>query len=188
MQTTVLHPGYEIGTVRDALSPARCAALIRSAEAVGFTDAPITTPLGFVMAPEVRNNTRVMVDQPAFAAELWARLGPQVPARPGPWEAVGLNERLRFYRYEPGQRFAWHRDGAFARDPREASRLTLMLYLNDGFEGGQTDFDVEPALSVRPEAGTALFFAHGVRHQGAAVVRGVKYVLRTDVMFRRGGG
>jgi predicted 2-oxoglutarate/Fe(II)-dependent dioxygenase YbiX len=192
MQTTALHPDYEISTVRDALRQAECAALVQRAERIGFTDAPITTPIGFVMMPEVRNNTRVMVDEPKLAADLWERLAPVVPSRLGAWSAVGLNERLRFYRYEPGQRFAWHYDGAFVRALEERSRLleersqlTLMLYLNGDFEGGATEFDVDPALSVRPERGMALLFAHRVRHQGAAVTRGVKYVLRTDVMFRR---
>lgn len=177
--------GYDIATAREALSPAECAALVARAEAVGFTDAPVTTATGFRMMPEVRNNTRVMLDDPALAAWLWDRLAALFPSRQGEWRAVGLNERLRFYRYEPGQRFAWHRDGAFARDEVEVSRLTLMLYLNGGFEGGETEFDLGEPLSVKPEAGMAPSFGHRARHQGAAVTRGVKYALRTDVMYRR---
>jgi hypothetical protein len=34
------------------------------------------------------------------------------------------------------------------------------------------------------ETGKALFFEHDVRHQGAPVERGRRYVLRTDVMYR----
>lgn len=189
MRNTVLDPAHDIALTREALSPAECAALVASAESVGFGDAPVTTALGFVMMPELRNNTRVMLDLPLLAAALWTRLAPVLPARlgaEGRWRAVGLNERFRFYRYEPGQRFAWHRDGAYHRDLAEGSRLTLMLYLNDDCEGGETQFDLDPALSVRPETGAALAFAHEVRHQGAAVTRGVKYVLRTDVMYRVG--
>ena len=185
MRTTVLDESYAIATVHGALSPGECAALIARAEAVGFDDAPITTSHGFVMAPEVRNNTRVMVDDPGAAAALWERLGPLLPARVRTWRAAGLNERLRFYRYEPGQRFVWHADGAFEREDGECSQLTLMLYLNGGFEGGETEFRVFPPISVKPEEGMALCFAHRVLHQGATVTRGVKYVLRTDVMYRR---
>jgi hypothetical protein len=32
-----------------------------------------------------------------------------------------------------------------------------------------------------------LLFQHRLRHQGASVRRGVKHVLRTDVMYRRDG-
>ena len=187
MRSTVLNADYEIRTMRDVLSPVECAALVDAAEAVGFADAPITTHMGFVMMPELRNNTRVMVDDPARAAALWERLREVVPARMGRWAARGLNERLRYYRYEPGQRFAWHYDGAFDRGDGECSRLTLMLYLNEGFAGGETQFDVDPPVSVRPETGAALLFAHRVRHQGASVLSGVKYVLRTDVMYRAVG-
>ena len=101
----------------------------------------------------------------------------------GGWRPHGLNERLRFYRYTPGQHFRWHLDGAFQRSPRERSRWTFMVYLNDDFDGGGTDF--EDGVTVRPVTGAALVFAHGLRHQGAEVTRGTKYVLRSDVMFVR---
>lgn len=185
MHITRLDEHYDIGTAHGALSPEACASLIARAEGVGFDDAPVTTSTGFKMIPELRNNTRVMLDDLVLAASLWEQLAGLFPATRGAWRAVGLNERLRFYRYTPGQRFAWHRDGCFARDDHERSRLTLMLYLNGDFDGGATEFDLDEPLSVKPEAGMALWFAHHVRHQGAEVTRGVKYALRTDVMYRR---
>lgn len=187
MQTTLLDADHHIFTVSGALSAEQCAQLVASSEALGYSEAPITTARGFVMAPSIRNNTRVMVDDPERARALWERLRPALPARLGPWEAVGLNERLRFYRYTPGQRFVWHQDGWFGRSAVERSRLTLMLYLNDDFVGGETEFDVGERLSVRPQSGMALLFAHPVLHQGATVRQGTKYVLRTDVMYRREG-
>ena len=63
-----------------------------------------------------------------------------------------MNERFRFYRYDLGQTFRWHRDGYFERPNRERSRLTLMVYVNDDFEGGHTRF--EEAL-IKPVKGTA---------------------------------
>lgn len=39
-------------------------------------------------------------------------------------------------------------------------------------------------VEVAPTAGTALLFRHRVLHEGAPVAAGVKYVLRTDVMYR----
>ena len=163
-----------------------CADLLRVAEAIGFKAAPITTGAGFVMAPDIRNNTRVMVDDVRLAASLFERLSPSLAPRLGRYQLVGLNERFRFYRYGPGEFFAWHRDGAFYRDDREQSLVTLMIYLNDGFEGGSTDFDLpEGPVSIVPERGMVLLFHHPLRHQGAPVRRGEKLVLRTDVMYRR---
>jgi hypothetical protein len=36
---------------------------------------------------------------------------------------------------------------------------------------------------VRPVRGTALVFRHRLLHEGAPVLTGRKYVLRTDVMY-----
>lgn len=55
-----------------------------------------------------------------------------------------------------------------------------MVYLNDDFEGGDTHFE---HLAIRPQTGMALIFVHELRHEGSAVVRGRKYVLRSDVMY-----
>jgi predicted 2-oxoglutarate/Fe(II)-dependent dioxygenase YbiX len=177
-----------IRCLHDAFTAEECAGFVRVAEAVGFHEAPITTSRGFVMRPDIRNNTRVIHDDERLAASLWERVAPAIPARIGGYTAVGLNERFRFYRYAPGQFFAWHYDGAYHRDGREQSLLTWMLYLDDGFEGGSTDFDVpdhEGPLRVVPERGMVLVFQHHLCHQGAPVRRGVKQVLRTDVMYRR---
>jgi prolyl 4-hydroxylase len=183
MKVTVLDRDCWVVTVSELLSKAESKEWIAFAEEIGFSDAPITTAFGFVHAPEVRNNTRVMVDDVKRAAALWERVREHVPAVRDGWNAVGLNERFRFYRYEPGQYFKWHYDGAFERSPKERSFLTLMIYLNEGMVGGATEFD--ELGRVEPETGKALLFQHAIRHQGAPVEKGKKYVLRTDVMYRK---
>ena len=175
-----------IFTLTDLLSPDECAGFIRQTERAGFDSAPVTTSRGFVMMPDLRNNTRVMVDDLEQARWLWARLAPFVPARLGPWRAVGVNERFRYYRYDPGQYFRWHGDGAFIRSEVERSLYTAMVYLNDECDGGTTDF--RDGVSVAPRRGMGLVFEHHLVHQGAPVARGRKYVLRTDVMYRRDAG
>lgn len=171
-----------IFTIANVLDPAECEALIHDTEEMGYEAAPITTPWGFQMRPEIRNNTRVMIDDPARAESLWERLRAWIPPKELGWRAVGLNERFRFYRYHPGQRFYWHIDGPYRRNISEQSRLTLMIYLNEGFEGGTTGFREHEVVPVR---GSALIFDHALRHCGAEVTDGVKYVMRTDVMYRR---
>ncbi len=170
----------------DALfDAAACQALIARLEAHGFADAPITTGRGFEMRPDIRNNTRVMFDDPALAAELFARIAPLVPPTMGHHRLCGVNERFRGYRYHPGQRFAPHYDGCFRRSDDEESFLTFMLYLNEGMRGGDTVFH-HFGVSVQPRVGRALFFQHAVLHEGATIEAGVKYVVRSDVMYRRG--
>lgn len=176
-----------ITVIDNLLSPTECADYIARSESVGYAAAPITTRLGPRMAPEVRNNTRVMIDDAEEALLLWARLASVFPDLYG-WQPVGLNERLRFYRYMRGERFNWHYDGSYRRHAYLRSRLSMLFYLSEDFTGGQTQFadsraDVRRPLSIQPRTGMALFFPHGLLHTGAAVTSGVKYVMRSDVMY-----
>ncbi|NVJ22502.1 2OG-Fe(II) oxygenase [Myxococcus sp. AM011] len=172
-------------TVDDLLNGDECGALVARIEGAGPTAAPITTAAGFVMRPDIRNNTRVMFDDHELADLLFQRIKPHVPPRlEHEWELCGTNERLRCYRYEAGQYFAPHFDGAFVRHRDERSLLTFMVYLNDGAHGGATNF-LYLGRSVTPRTGAALLFNHHLYHEGAEVTAGLKYVLRTDLMYRR---
>ena len=170
----------DVFVVRNAFSASECAALVERAERVGFHGAPITTHRGAIMMKRRRNNDRVMIDDIELAATLWDRLSALPPDHLYGRDAVGLNERFRFYRYDPGQAFRWHMDGYYERPNGERSQYTLMVYLNDDFEGGATEFH---DCRITPERGTAAFFYHHQKHCGASVVSGRKYVLRTDVMY-----
>jgi hypothetical protein len=170
-----------IFTVEDFFSADECNACIQLAESTGFADAPINTAFGPQLRRDVRNNTRVIIDDIVRAEELWKRSTDYVPKFLGDWCAIGVNERFRYYRYDIGQQFNWHYDGAFERPNGEMSKLTFMVYLNDGFEGGETSFE---GAEIVPKTGMALFFIHQIRHKGQPVIKGRKYVLRTDVMYR----
>jgi WD40 repeat protein len=114
------------------------------------------------------------------------------------WRMSGVNERLRCCRYRPAQAFHIHQDGVHHRGPTQRSRLTFMIYLTDGdaFEGGDTVFFADgpratregeahpPVVArVRPRAGSLILFDHRIWHAGEAVTRGVKHIVRSDVMF-----
>jgi predicted 2-oxoglutarate/Fe(II)-dependent dioxygenase YbiX len=180
--------GDNVFIIEHFLSAEECARHIDRSEQAGYEAAPITTSSGFVMAPDVRSNARVMIDDPGLAAELWERVSPFIPRNFPGWEPSGLNERFRYYRYDVAETFAPHYDGYYQRPNGERSKLTLMIYLNEGFEGGETNFfrsNGALRLAVEPECGKALAFLHAQLHEGAPVTAGRKYVLRTDVMYRR---
>ncbi len=177
------HSAPLVATIADVMSPAECEATIARIEVLEPADAPITTAAGFVMRPDIRNNARVMFDDHALAASLFRRIEHALPSPLCAMRAVGANERFRGYRYTPGQRFAPHYDGAYRRDAHEISLLTLIIYLDEGCGGGQTNF-LDFDLSVTPRRGMALIFQHQLLHEGAEVTGGVKYVLRSDVMYR----
>ena len=179
--------GERIFTIPEFFTLDECASAIARSERAGYAEATITSPVGVVMDKSIRDNARLIVDDSALAATLWQRLQPFLPASIDQWRLQGLNERFRFYRYDPGQRFAPHLDGYFERANGDRSHLTFMIYLNDDFAGGETRFysgdTTQPRATVRAERGMALVFAHLQLHEGAAVVSGRKYVLRTDVMY-----
>jgi len=197
MRKELLSERDDLFVVHDFLSPEECERYIALSEAEGYGDAPINSLGGPVLRKDVRNNDRVMIDDARLAAEMWDRLRPFVPGRSQFWMPVGLNDRFRFYRYDPGQQFDWHFDGCYERSPLEQSAFTFMVYLNGGVAGGATEFNFrsrggvqndDPILRVQPEAGKALVFPHKILHRGAPVAGGRKYVLRTDVMCRWAGG
>lgn len=174
-------------SVDGVLSGDECEALIARIESLNPSAAPITTADGFVMRPDIRNNSRVMFDDPELAGLLFERVRPLIPPRlEGRWSLCGVNERLRCYRYAPGEYFAPHFDGAFVRSARERSLLTFMVYLNECEGGGHTNF-LDHEVSVRPRGGAALLFNHQILHEGARVTAGLKYAVRSDIMYRSDG-
>ncbi|HKB40369.1 MAG TPA: 2OG-Fe(II) oxygenase [Gemmataceae bacterium] len=178
--------GERIFLLHNFLSPEECEQFIARTEEAGYSDAPITTAVGFVMRKDIRDNDRVMIDHEELARQLFERARPMLPATWFGWELAGFNERFRFYRYGPGQRFAAHTDGYYERPNGERSHLTFMVYLNESFEGGATLFERwRDSLDVVPRTGMALVFYHKLVHEGTEVLKGRKYVLRTDVMYRR---
>ena len=134
-------------------------------------------------------NTQVDKDDPALAATLWDRVKSSLPTEYQGWQPCMVNERLRVVRYEVGERTTIHFDGPFTRSPTEKSIFTLMVYLNEDFTGGQTNFyrssSYEPSFQVQPKTGTAVLFDHRFVHEGSVVTQGTKLILRTDVMFTR---
>ena len=76
MQHHVLDADRDIITIPDVLTARECVDLIAMTEAVGFASAPIATAQGAVMMPEVRDNSRVMLDDEDRAHDLWLRLAP----------------------------------------------------------------------------------------------------------------
>lgn len=182
-------------SIDNVLSGAECLAWIARADAAAFVPALINVGGGReVAAPSVRSSTRVMFDDLPTAADLWARIRHAVPVDVVPrYEPIGLNERLRFLRYDPGQHFSPHFDGSYPRPDGSGERsfLTLLLYLNVGYEGGFTTFygpdGDEPgseAVGVEPAPGRVILHEHALLHGVPPLEAGRKYVVRTDVMFR----
>ena len=95
---------------------------------------------------------------------------------------VDQGEALVVLRYTPGQEFRPHYDSL--PNTRNQRAATVLLYLNDGFGGGETVFPAY-GLSVRPKAGDAILFSNTLpdgspdaraNHAGLPVTHGVKWL------------
>ena len=134
------------------------------------------------------------------------------PAKRGEvWKFTRPNDRMRFLKYVGGEYFRPHCDGSYETpDRKERSYFTLHLYLNDAavltpeemqaltpqqqseayknvLVGGATTFhsyDLDRKYDVLPKAGRVLLFQHrDLLHSGDDVLQGVKYTMRTDLMY-----
>lgn len=196
----------QIVVVENFFKPNFCDELIRS-----FTTQlkMETTPLIKSRDYAARFNDRAAVNSNKAAIALWDYMRDILLQDPG-YEnpelegirkifqnAKSLNPQLRMYRYVKGHHFGQHYDEsvecAIAHEPKKKghTKWTLLIYLtgDDEFSGGATifypDFG-EPALSVHPSKGMALLHKHGddcLRHEAEYVKSGVKWVLRSDVVF-----
>jgi prolyl 4-hydroxylase len=145
-------------TVPDVLTPGECAALVEGAAGHEWLLATVNRAGGRAVDAQVRDSSTAVLRDPALASELYRRLLPHLPARMAielagrgrvGMDVVGMHVPLRIYRYEVGQQFALHHDQSYAGEGGARSLLTAMVYLNEGFAGGETDFPSSGAPSSR---------------------------------------
>jgi hypothetical protein len=177
--------------LKDFLSVAECSKIMIEAETHGFG----TTPY----PKSYRGNLRLTTADTTLAASLFKRINPFVPPEVSlpdgsEWEVCGLNESFRLSKYLPGDLFKTHVDGKFLRSPDEQSMFTVNAYLNGDFSGGSTRFYNDERdqviAEIKPKAGgPCLIFRQPpgayLPHDGEKVTKGEKYLLRSDVMYRR---
>ncbi|WP_299764554.1 2OG-Fe(II) oxygenase [uncultured Dokdonia sp.] len=135
-----------------------------------------------------RNNDRYVEDTPSLANQLFIKLKTfGLQSEKDLLDMVSINERIRFCRYQEGQSFSIHQDGVYYINDMQASKYTFLLYLNDDFDGGFTEFytnksDTTPSKIVAPKKGKLLVFDHAIWHKGSVVTKGNKYILRSDII------
>jgi hypothetical protein len=59
---------------------------------------------------------------------------------------------------------------------------SILIYLNDGYKGGETVFNGSMYAPKVP-SGAGLLFRHNLLHEGLRVESGEKHVLKTDLVF-----
>ena len=170
-----------------------------------------------------RNNSRLIIFDKVFSFYLWKKLVNSLKSYVdesnlklyplgfdvlrGDWELDGINEAIRFNSYNSygKEKFEKHRDAQFCPSGDHRSFLSLVIYLNDDFKGGQTKFyipkqhdcskeiDIAGAdwrrnfnkISVEPNIGSAVIFSQNIIHESVTIKSSKKYILKTDIMLKR---
>ncbi len=95
---------------------------------------------------------------------------------------VTQGEPLQILRYRPGQQYRNHLDAVPGLDNHRV--MTMIVYLNDGYQGGETQF-VRTGLNVRGRKGDAILFRNTLadgradpmsEHAGLPVTAGTKLI------------
>ncbi|MCJ8313232.1 MAG: 2OG-Fe(II) oxygenase [Saccharospirillaceae bacterium] len=170
---------YEIPSFLDQ---SQCIDLINYSENKGYARADIQIDkTQRKVVDNIRTNDRVLKIDDEMAEALWIKLQSYNLPLFRQRRAIGLSPYFRYYKYSTGQKFVLHRDGSQIVNGHK-TLFTLMIYLNQEFEGGVTNFS-RVGLDIKPETGKALLFDHKLLHQGCEIISGYKYVLRTDIVF-----
>lgn len=147
-----------------------------------------------------RISRRFKHDLPQLAEQIFDRLQGVIPKAvtfekedselgpflTGTWDFHSVNERISFLKYGPGGVFSKHRDGIFIKNEDLRSLMTVLVYLNDSYEGGRTKCynDEETCeCQIEPIVGDAFLMVQRVLHEGGTVISGFKYAARFDLMF-----
>lgn len=103
---------------------------------------------------------------------------------PGTNNTVSEHEDIIAIQYTKGQKYGIHHDTADSHKFKEYNRqLSVIVYLNDDFEGGATRFLYTPTedMAMKPPKGSAIIFPSNwcFKHQGDQVESGKKRILVT---------
>ena len=180
-----------------------------------------------------RNNSRFIVFDSLMANYIWQKLQTTleegidctnlVPfgfdVLRGDWELSGANEAIRFNQYncKKNEFFSVHRDSQFCPSGDERSVFSIVIYLNDGYSGGETVFyfpkdssieskglDISEEIAknqgldegyekviIKPKCGNFVIFTPNILHESVKIEDNDnvqnKYIIKTDIMMKRSG-
>ena len=197
--------------LRNVLSPKECEVFIKNAEEMGFTEAPLNIVTnGFDAVKNkktqtIRNSLRVLCQMPhnlnvAFSNRILPFIPNKININGETWNILKdecINPRWRFNKYAQNMYFKPHVDTGYAWSWHKRCSMTIIIYLNEGFVGGETIFYPEgftyksnpKKLVIKPEIGKALIFVqrghYNPVHEGAQHhSKGkYKYIIRSDLVF-----
>jgi Rps23 Pro-64 3,4-dihydroxylase Tpa1-like proline 4-hydroxylase len=134
-----------------------------------------------------RLNQRTMIDDAIFASNLLKKLDIYIPKIYNNMIFDSINPRLRFLKYTKGDYFERHKDNSYYNNGK-ISLITILIYLNDNYNGGFTKFftniDDAKGQTIYPKVGMVCFADQQIGHEVPPLIDGIKYVIRTELMYK----
>lgn len=175
-------------SIHNVFSEKECTDLINVIEKLGFNKASLFTDVDGKehYHTDVRNSMRKIIDNHDFAQLLEERIYKYIPKTYNDLEYHSINYRFRFLKYEKGGFFARHKDNNY-KNKECISLITILIYLNDDYEGGYTTFfanvDDKEGFSLKPKTGMISLMDQEIGHYVPELTDGIKYVIRTEIMY-----
>lgn len=219
--------GHRVFTLDPLLTEKECKMFIAMGEERGFKKSSVSGGgHGRTGNEDPVTSSYAVLDDFDTATLLWNRCKAFIPptvdhlaknphfAPKQGWKPHSVCPRLRLYRYGPGDSFPEHIDYKTRKTDvlEDGTRVvyqsvyTMLIYLNEEFEGGKTGYWPDHAgihcrflrkeeqqhdsvkahqVSVTPTTGLDVLQDQNILHEGLPVKQGTKYILRTDVIFER---
>lgn len=95
-------------------------------------------------------------------------------------KTIEIGDMLETYLYTLGDQLADHFDGSTFLRSGNMAQHTLIAYLNEDYDGGETGFP-DLKIAIRKHKGGAVLFSKRLKHNGGRVRRGNKLIVRIDV-------
>eukprot|EP01083_Nonionella_stella_P026414 72690_1 len=151
--------GKILAEIKNVFTAQECQRIIQQSNRLSFQNMSKANKYD----PSVRKSDRLVVLDPELSNVLWNRLNriikedivdtyyvSTVPLGFGvlndmeenKWEISSINTAMRINRYDANSEdfFTFHKDAQYAPSAEERSLFTLIIFLNDDFDGGQTNF------------------------------------------------
>jgi prolyl 4-hydroxylase len=178
-EAEVLSEDPPVRLLRRLFSPDECRYLIELA-GPALQPSAIVDPITGRRKPDPVRTSDGMNFGPAGENLVVNALNRRIAAATG--TAVECGEPLHILRYAPGQQYRPHLDALPGVENQRS--WTALVYLNEGYEGGETRFD-EIGITAKGRTGDALIFGNvrrdgsgdpRSRHAGLPVASGAKWL------------
>ena len=218
----------QIFTLDEILSNSKCEEIIKKADLKGWNDSsPSGGGHGRTGNEDARDNKFCVYYDEELSNKLMLKIKEHIPenleflgsnvyfnsiTKGAEWKPSFVYDKIRIYKYHEGTCFPEHIDYKVKRNIYRENKeyvqqsfLTLLIYLNEDFEGGKTGYwpdhngihcrflrnsekqcnSKDHQIIITPKIGMSVIQDQNILHEGLPTTKGIKYILRTDIIHER---